>query len=131
MTDLSSLDAIVKNQEEGVELKVKHPVTNEPLGITLRVLGYESATVRKVQRKQVNQRLKNQRKRVTAEEIETNGREVQAAAIAGWSFDDGVTLDGVVPEFTPENVDRVLRRFPFIAAQVDDLAADASAFLES
>lgn len=131
MTELSSLDALAKKQEEGTELRVKHPVTGEALGITLRVLGYESDTIRKLQRRQINQRLKNQRKRVTAEDIEANSREVQVAAIVGWTFAEGVTLDGGVPDFTAENVERLLKRFPFIARQVDELADDASAFLES
>lgn len=131
MTDLANLDAIVKNQEEGIDLPVKHPVTGEPIGITLRVLGYESDKVRSLQRRQINQRLKNQRKRLTAEEIEGNGRAVQVAAVVGWSFADGVTLDGSVPEFNEKGVEALLKRFPFIARQIDEIADDASAFLES
>lgn len=130
--DLASLDALKSNQDDGVELKIKHPVSQEPIGLTLRVAGYESDAVKKVQRRQTNERLKMQRKKVTAEEIERSGREVVVAAVMSWQGDADFELDGApLPEFSKEAVEAIVRRFPFIGTQIDDFASDQSNFLQS
>lgn len=131
MTELSNLDALVRNQDAGAPLVLKHPVTLEPIGITLNVLGEDSDKIRKLKRRQLNMRLKNQQKKLTAEELESNTNEIYAAAITGWEWEEGVTLDGERPECTPDNVSRFLNRFLFAKKQVDDHMADTSAFLSN
>lgn len=131
MTELSNLDALVRNQDAGAVLSLKHPVTLEPIGIKLTVLGEDSDKIRKLKRRQLNMRLKNQSKKLTAEELEANANEVYAAAITGWEWAEGVTLDGDRPECTPESVARFLSRFLWAKQQVDDHMADKSAFLSN
>lgn len=129
--DLSSLDALQKNLDEGIALEIKHPVSGQPIGLTIKLLGYESETVKALQRKAANERIRNPRHVVTAEEIESRTIRMQAATIKGWAFAEGFTLDGKVPECNPTEAERLLRRFPFIAKQVDDAAADQARFLEA
>jgi hypothetical protein len=130
--DLASLDALKSNQDDGVELKIKHPVSGDPIGLTLRVAGYESDAVKKVQRRQANERLRKRASKITAEEIERNAREVVAASVLSWKGDDDFRLDGQpLPECNKDAVDGLLRRFPFIGSQIDDFASDQSNFLLS
>ncbi len=129
--DLATLDNLAANQESGAKLKITHPVSGQSLGITMTVIGYGSDQVRKLQRRQANERLKNARKRPTAEDFERASLEVASAAVTGWKFAEGVTLDGVVPEFTKENVERLMKRFPFVLEQVDSFASDQANYLEA
>lgn len=129
--DLSTFDALSTNSEQGVELDVRHPVTQEPIGWTLRIAGAESDRVKKVTRRQRNAALKGQRKHLTSDLLETQQREVLAACVISWTFADGVKIDGEQPDCTPENVDRLLKRFSWLGQQIDDKASDQSAFLPS
>ena len=131
IADLSAFDALTAAQEEGIELDILHPTTGKPIGLKLRVAGYESERAKKVTRALANKNVRGQRvKRITAEEAEENARHLQASVIVGWDW-YALKLDGQVPEFNLANVKAVLNRFPFIAEQVDVLANDRAAFLEA
>lgn len=127
--DLSSLDGAARKQEDGVPVEIKHPATSEPLGITITVASYESERVKAVARQMGNKALVQQkrspRKPETIEALEERTIEIAAAAIVGW---EGVELDGKALPFTRENARTILERFPFIAEQIDAVAADRAAF---
>ncbi|WP_416355560.1 hypothetical protein ACLNGM_15080 [Aureimonas phyllosphaerae] len=130
--DLASLDALKSNQDEGMELQIKHPISGDPIGLTLRVSGYESDVVKRLQRKQQNERLHKRSKKVTVEEIERAGREVIVASVLSWQGDADFELDGQpIGECNKEAVEALIRRFPFIGQQIDDFAGDQSNFLSN
>lgn len=126
--DLGSLDTAAM-QGEGTDVIIKHFDTGLPIGLTIRVVGYESERVKRVRRKIANEALKKQRKVTRAEDIEDRSNAVLAAAVVAWKWDDGVTLDGKVPECTYENAKALFARFEWIGEQVDAVAGDRSAFL--
>lgn len=132
--DLTAFEGTAKAFEEGVDVPIKHPVTGEPLGLTIRVASYQSERVRKVQRKMANAALREQRrnpkKATTSEEIEERSREVIGAAIIDWK---GFEKAGKPYPCTPENVAAVLSNpdLWFIGDQVDKAADDQSAFMKA
>lgn len=127
--DLSTLDTGSQRQEDGVPVEIKHPVTGQGLGITVTVASYESERVKAVARAMGNKALlqqkRNPRKADTVEAVEERTLEIAIAAIVGW---DGVELEGKKLPFTRENARTVLERYPFIAEQIDAVAADRAAF---
>lgn len=127
--DLSQLDTS-KGAEEGRELVIKHFQTGEPVGITLRVHGADSAAYRDCMRRQQRQiadrMAKNRKLRLTVDEMEANGLELLAAVTIGWSPFD---LDGKDFPWSEENAAALYRRFPWIRDQVDEFVGDRANFL--
>ena len=129
--DLANLDALTENQDAGIPLAVRHPVTQEPMGWTIRVAGVDSERVKKVLKRQRNSRLKNAQRQLTADLLDAQNREVLVACVISWSFDEDVSINGEQPECTPEKADQLIRRWPWLGAQIEERAQDTAAFLES
>ena len=55
---------------------------------------------------------------------------MQTEVVLGWTFAKDVTIDGKVPKCTPDEVERLLKRFPFIADQIDAVAGNRASFLK-
>lgn len=127
--DLSSLDAGVSRQEEGIPVDIRHPATGKPLGITITVASYESERVKAVAREMGNQLLlqqrRNPKKADSVEAHEERTFRIALAAIIGW---EGVEMAGKPLPFSRENARTVLERYPFIAEQIDAAAGDRAAF---
>lgn len=129
--DLTKFDGLSRKFDEGVEIEIRHPVTNEPLGMKVRVASYQSERVKKVQRKLANAALRDQKrnpkKPVTVEETEEKAFEIVAAAVLDWS---GFERDGEALACTPENVLSVIENSDlwFISEQIDKAADDQAAF---
>lgn len=87
--------------------------------------------MREVQRKMLNENLRN-RGKVTAEKLEANRLDVLVAATQGWEWGkdsegkDG-SFGGEQLEATPENIRKVYK-VEWIRSQVDDALADDAAF---
>jgi hypothetical protein len=129
MLDLSSLKEEASAIEDGVEVKITHPVTGEETGMIVTVASYESSAVRSVQRRIANSAMKKRKKGMpTAEDAEEGTYAIAAAAVLGWS---GVTEDGEPLEFTKSNVIKVLKAWPFIAEQIDEVADDRANFFKT
>lgn len=128
--DLANLDTLSTAQEEGVDVELRHPVTNEPLGVTVRVASYESERVRRVKRRITDRALKatQGRRQTTAEDLERSTREMVAAAVISWS---GLVYRGETLDCTPANVLRVLEEQPWIGEQIDAVAQDRAAFFRT
>lgn len=130
--DLSSLDAAVAKQEDGIRVEIKHPATGEPLGMIFTVASYDSERVKAVARSLGNKVLvsqkRNPRRTDTVEAMEDRTFAIAVAAVVGW---EGVDLDGKALPCTPDNVRMVLERYPAIAEQVDAAASDRAAFFQS
>lgn len=127
--DLASLD-VSQALDDGIDVDIRHPTTNLPIGLTVRVTGYEGDRAKALRRKNLNEALRNPRHVQTAEEAEARVLRIQVAIVLDWTW-SGLTLDGETPDCTPEQVERVLRRFPFIAEQIDAAAGDRSSFLQA
>lgn len=130
--DLSKFDGFAKGFDEGIEVEIRHPVTGEKLGLSVRVASYQSERVKKVQRKLANVAMREQRrnpkKAATVDEVEEKAHDIMVAAIISWS---GFERDGKPLDCTPENVRAVLSNpdLWFIAEQIDKAAEDQQGFL--
>ncbi|MBC7963803.1 MAG: hypothetical protein H7Y05_12765 [Steroidobacteraceae bacterium] len=124
--------------EAGVEVEILHPKTNLSLNTFVTVYGSDSDVCKKVQRKQLNRRMERQNRSrnnkggLTAEELETEALEVLTACTKSWRTGDRHELemnDGEWLACTPENVRRVFEELPWLKEQVDQEIGDRSNFL--
>jgi hypothetical protein len=131
--DLSQLDTGAA-AEGGVDMALKHPVTNAPLlqddgetPITIRLLGMDSKAFRKATRANQDRRLRGTRYRApTAEELDAEGLELLVKCTISWT---GIVLDGSSLDCTPVNVRTLFTRLPWVREQIDNYIGDRANFL--
>lgn len=123
--DLKSLSSV-----EETEIDILSPKTGEPTGIKVVVASYDSERVKTGQRARANSRLKAAKSgntEVTAETLEEDGYFMASLAVAAWT---DVEEDGKPVECTRENVERLLRAYPWFFDQVHNAARTRSLFIK-
>lgn len=132
--DLANIDT-VKGANEGFDVQIYHPGTNEDLGIVINVIGKDSDEFQKVSRAQSKKRMAKMTKggfrsnaTIPVEEIEQDGLALLAACTKSWS---GVIVDGKPIDCTTGNVMMVYERFPWIKEQIDTAIGDRANFIKS
>ena len=132
--DLSSIDT-VKGANEGFDVRIYHPGTNEDLDIIINVLGKDSDEFQKVSRAQSKKRMAKLSKggfrastTVPIEEIEQDGIQLLAACTKSWT---GVVIEGKEIACNLDNAVMVYERFPWIKEQVDTAIGDRANFIKS
>jgi hypothetical protein len=127
--DLASLDTR-RIAEEGVEIELRHPVTDEPLEIHIRVAGVDSTRFRdaliEVQRARRARLVTEKRGERTPAEIEEDQVYLLATCTLGWR---GVVIDGAEPVCNEAEARRLYMRFPWVRTQLDDFIQDRRNFL--
>lgn len=127
--DLSEYDGSVERQNEGVVVEILHPATDEPVGLSIRVVGPDSDIARKADRAMVSRRVKARRvQQLTAEELLEEARIKLAHCTIAW---EGMADKGQPLELTFENAAEVYRRAPWIMEQVAAAAGDRARFFEN
>ena len=133
--DLTELDTS-SAADEGVEMAVRHPVTNAPLmmadgetPITIRVAGMDSKIFRKAQRANQDRRMKGARYRApTADELDAEATELVAKCTLSWR---GVMIDGAELQCSFANAKQLYTRLPWLREQVDLFMGDRANFLQT
>jgi hypothetical protein len=132
--DLANIDT-VKGSNEGFDVQIYHPGTNEDLGITITVLGKDSDEFQSVTRAQSKKRMARLNKGgfraatiITPEEIEQDAISLLAACTKKWS---GVVVEGNAIECTTANATMLYERFPWIREQVDVAIGDRANFIKA
>ncbi|MBW2635990.1 MAG: hypothetical protein JRC86_00435 [Deltaproteobacteria bacterium] len=149
--DLASFDT-VKGSNEGFDVRIFHPGTNEDLPYVISVLGKDSDQFQKVSRSQSKRRMAKMQKggfrnagNIPVEEVEQNGTELLAACSTGWKTlaetdDKGeivapeketLDLDGADFPFSVDNAEILYTRFPWIKEQVDTAIGDRANFIKA
>ena len=128
MADLAQFEGLAKAQDEGIDVSIVHPKTGEPLDITIRVAGPDSARQRRIRAELNNERLAKNKKRMTASELEEDALRVTVAAIIGWC---GVLENGQQIEFSKSAATDLLTRYPFIHDQIIGAVSDRASFIEA
>lgn len=146
--DLGKLDTTTAC-EVTHELELRHPVTNEPLGMFIEHRGADSAEVLAITRRQTNELLKRsfvaQRKgkedeAETVESLTDRGTRVLVAATVAWFERDakGKRIEGFGfgegrMTFTPENAADLYSRpgFVWLRRQLDDAVGDLGNFIKT
>ena len=131
--DLVNIDT-VKGANEGFDVQIYHPGTNEDLDITIRVLGKDADEFVRVNRAQHKKRMAKMTKggfragsSLSAEEIDQDGLALLAACTKSWV---GVVVDGKAVECTIDNAVMIYERFPWIKEQVDIAIGDRANFIK-
>jgi hypothetical protein len=109
-------------------VEIKHPATAEPIGLKITLRATSSKEVREVQRRMLNENLKNRGRTLTAEKVEANRLDVLVAATQAWDWAGELTFKGAKPEFNAENVRKVYKDLSWVKDQVDDALSDDAAF---
>lgn len=121
--------ASIKADSRAVE--ITHPATGEKLGIRITLLPDTDPKVKKVQREFQNRQFANRKMKLTAEQLESNTFESLVAAVSGWEwYGEDAVFEGEKPEFSDENVRRVLKKAVFIKEQLLDEFNNREAFYE-
>ena len=128
--DLAALDTR-KGADVGFHLALRHPISNEPLGLWIHLLGADSEAyqeqLREFRRRRADALKRNLRANLSAAEIEAEGLELLAAVTRGWS--DNMTLEGEKLAFSPDAARKLYERFPWIREQADQGVHERANFL--
>lgn len=142
--DLASLDTSAAC-DKGAEIELRHPTTNEPLGLFVTVLGKDSQIFRDHVKQDVNARIRrealaNKRGKdlppPTAEEAEDKATELLVVCTLGWrqrvegdKFKETITFAGEELAFTVANAKRVYESLLWFRRQVDEAIGDLENFI--
>ena len=125
--DLAEFDSLQKNQDEGIEVKIKDP-NGQDVGITIKVAGPDSERQRKAIEKLQNERLQSEDVLpMTAEDLARQQVRGLAMSVMGWT---PIILGGEELKYSEENAIKLFNRFPFIRDQVQAKAGKRAAFLQ-
>lgn len=136
MIDLTSLNT-TKACNDGADVEIRHPVTNVPLGMTIRVLGRDSDTFKEHTRDLLNTRLRREAMATkrgkdadlrTVEVIEKENVDLLVVCTLGWK---NVSYNGQELAFDETNVRKVYKEFPWIYDQVNEAIGTLELFLKN
>jgi hypothetical protein len=134
--DLAKLDT-VQAANEGFEVRLYNPHTNEDLDIFITVLGRDSDAYRslfnKHQRRRVERMTKGGRVgSVSPEAFEQDAIELLAVCTKSWRTGDKPVLliNGEEMQCSRDNAVHVYKKYPWIKEQVDDAVSDRANFLK-
>lgn len=121
---------ILSIEPQTITIDIKHPSTNESIGLSVECQSFESDAVKAVQRAIANKTLRNGRNTQTAEKLESNSIAILAATIVSWKWADGLTLGDLKnPPLTPANKEKLLA-VSWISRQIDTPLGDEAAFFK-
>lgn len=136
--DLASISAKAACNK-GFELELTHPVSFEPLGVFISVVGRESDAFQGHVRKRANAKMREQfqaqrngraNEVPTVEQIEAEAIDLLVACTTGWRTGDVPVIEwaGEKLDFTDGNVRRIYGE-TWIRAQVDEAIGDLGNFM--
>lgn len=116
-----------------VEIELKHPATDEPLGIFVSIVGAESTAMREHERKAANADIRKARKGKaagTSEDVSARIIEMALIALVGWRE---MESHGKALDYSEEVADELLRKpgYDWIAIQVFQGAKDLTLFTQA
>lgn len=113
-------------------VEIKHPKTNENIGLRVAIQPSWAEDVRRVTHDNSSQLIVANRegRDQTFEEREAASMRFFAAIIVGWDWYDA-TLDGEKPELSLKAIETLFKRFPWIRIQVDNEAAKDKDFFSN
>lgn len=134
--DLAQLDTTAAS-EEGAVLEIRHPTTGEILlddagnPVWIRLAGMDSERFQRMQRANLNRRLKMGGRRgsanVTAEELDAERIENLVACTIDWS---GIVLEGEALGCSAVSARRLYKAIPWLREQAEDFQSDRANFLK-
>lgn len=134
--DLASLDTTVAC-EKTIDYELKHPTTQEPLGVFIKIIGKDSNEFRDAAKRMLNLQLREQAlsrkpKPRTADAIEAEGIEIDVKCTKGWyctESQNSIEYKGEMLPFSEANARRLYTEQLWIRIQVDDAIGDLTLFI--
>lgn len=128
--DFATRDVAAK-AEQGAELEVLDPVTNEPVGVYITLAGADSAVHRKALTAASKRRLNGQKgfrnKGWDPEKMQEESIEIFATCTLSWK---GVIVDGAPLPCSRAAAIKMYTRFPWLREQVEAFISDRSEYLQ-
>jgi len=129
--DLANLD-LKAGANAGAWIDIEHPVTRDPLGIRIKVLGRDSDAFAEIEEKRQREALEAAKQRKKPADPIAAAKELAEAVLVSCTVAwEGVELDGVELDCTPANVKAVYYRFAWLRDQVDVAIGTRANFLPS
>lgn len=121
MADLNEFKRLQDSLDDPITVDIVHPKTQLPLGVKVKVVSYQSASVRgKISTIAAKYRQKAKSGgELTQDQEQARAREIAAAAIVGWS---GIEANGKPFEYSPANAIVLVSDYPLISEQIDAAA---------
>lgn len=129
MAKLGSFNTKI-SANNGVDIDIPNPVTGEPTGFVITILGKDSDRYRKTEAEQRERAIRAANTtgtfRMSPEAIEANATELIVACVKGWT--------GLVDEeekeipFTVDTLKNLLKESPYVREVLDRNIADRSLF---
>ncbi len=138
--DLATLDTTTAS-DKGARIPMVHPISKEPIGVFVTVLGKHSETFRELVRERANEGIKKSSERArrgkqmpvrTAEELEREALELLIACTMGWDSGEGenyILFQGTQYEFNAKNGMLLYSKLIWLRDQVDDAIGDLENFI--
>jgi hypothetical protein len=128
MIDFATLD-IAARADEGSELLVRHPVTDEELGFSLLLAGRDSAAFRRGLEAVTKKYQGKRSNKLSQTDMQERRAELLARVTLGFPKGNPV-LDGQELPFSRENAEKLYKRFPWLAEQADEHQSDRANYLQ-
>lgn len=125
MTELTEL------KPKEIEFEILNPATDDEIGITVKLMSPDDDRMSSIKRRVTDFNLQKQKKGKTikAVEIEENEIELLAATLTDWDWHgEDVKFHGEKPDFTIQNVKKVLKEIPWFKSQVNEKLDDEKGF---
>lgn len=113
------------------EVELKHPVTEEGLGLFFKLRSPYSEEVKRAEREWLNARLAKRKQTITAEALEAAKEKQIMAAVAGWRFEGDANIGGEKPKFSPAVLRDLIREHVWIRQFLDEELGDSAGFFEA
>lgn len=115
-------------------IEIKHPKTEQPLGIRVNILSLNDDKMKQIRRRFINKRIELEKrgKSFKADDIEANELDLLINCITSWDwYGEDVSFNGSKPDFNEVNVRKVLTTFSWFKDQVSEAVGDEQAFFQS
>ena len=113
------------------EVELKHPVTEEGLGLFFSLRSPYSDEVKKAEREWLNARLAKKKQSITAEALEAAKEKQIMAAVSGWRFEGDANIGGEKPKFNPAALRELIRKHVWIRQFLDEELGDTAGFFQA
>lgn len=122
--------ANLKPTSDTIDVELVHPVTEEPLGMTITVYATHSKEYKAVVHAQANARIKKMSKgkkvEWTADDVEEAGLTAVANTTKGWNL----IFDGKPVPFSVDKAKEIYSDYYWIKTQVEEAQNDLSNFMK-
>ena len=111
-------------------IEIKHPKTQEDIGVSVSILSINDESMKKIKRKIQDERIRLEQKGKTFKsvEIEENEDNLLFSAMTSWTWGGDSNYEGQKPEFNLKNVRMIFEALPWFKAQVMGAVSDEEAF---